>query len=150
MLTKDDFVWRENKRFLNNKSDINELGFYGNIWVRSHTYRKAGDVNGGGHYHKFDHVSLLVKGAVRVEVEGCEPKRYMAPTFIIIDKDKKHNIIALEDDTIWYCVFALRDVDGEVTDIYSGDNSPYDALDDEDYNLMKIQQLEQKTILTDK
>ena len=87
MLTNDDFDWLENKRFLNNKSDINELGFYGNIWVRSHTYRKAGDVNGGGHYHKFDHVSLLVKGAVRVEVEGCEPKRYLAPTFIIIDKE---------------------------------------------------------------
>lgn len=32
---------------------------------------------------------------------------------------------ALEDDTLYYCVFALRDVDGNVTDIYSGNNSPY-------------------------
>ena len=74
----------------------------------------------------------------------------MAPTFIIIDKDKKHKVTALEDDTIWYCVFALRDVDGDITEIYSGDNSPYTALSDDDYAHMKLQQLEQKTVLTDK
>ena len=150
MLTKDDYTWLSNKRSHNNLSDLNQLGFYGNVWVRSHTYRKAGDVNGPGHYHRFNHVSLLVKGAVRVEVEGAEPKRYMAPTFIIIDKDKKHRVTALEDDTVWYCVFALRDIDGDVTEIYSGDNSPYDAISDEEHNLIKIQQLEQKTVLTDR
>jgi hypothetical protein len=150
MLTKDDYQWLENKRSHVNWSDVNQLGFYGNVWVRSHTYRKAGDVNGDGHYHKFNHVSLLVKGAVRVEVDGCEPKRFIAPTFITIDKDKKHRVTALEDDTIWYCVFALRDVDGEVTDIYSGDNSPYNAISDEEHTYLKIQQLEQQTVLTDK
>jgi len=150
MLTKDDFNWLENKRSHYNLSDTNQLGFYGNVWVRSHIYRKAGDTNGDGHYHIFNHVSLLVKGSVRVEVEGCEPTRYMAPTFIIIDKDKKHKVTALEDDTIWYCVFALRDVDGDITEVYSGDNSPYTALSDKDYAHMKLQQLEQKTVLTDK
>jgi hypothetical protein len=29
---------------------------------------------------------------------------------------------------LWYCVFALRDENGEVTDVYSGDNSPYEGL----------------------
>lgn len=150
MLTKDDYNWLENKRSHRNLSDVNELGFYGNIWVRSHTYRKAGDRNGEGHYHRFNHVSLLVKGAVRVEVEGSEPKRYMAPTFIIIDKDKKHRVTALEDDTIWYCVYALRDINGEVTEIYSGDNTPYNAISDEEHARIKLQQLEQETVLTEK
>lgn len=150
MLTKDDYKWLENKRSHRNLSDVNELGFYGNIWVRSHTYRKAGDRNGEGHYHRFNHVSLLVKGAVRVEVEGSEPKRYMAPTFIIIDKDKKHRVTALEDDTIWYCVYALRDINGEVTEIYSGDNTPYNAISDEEHARIKLQQLEQETVLTEK
>jgi len=36
MLTKDDFNWLENKRSHYNLSDTNQLGFYGNVWVRSH------------------------------------------------------------------------------------------------------------------
>lgn len=147
-LTNSDYEWLEKKRSHLSLSDLNEMGFYGNVWVRSHTYRKAGDTNGGGHYHRFDHVTLLAKGAIRVEVEGEEPTRFLAPTFVIISKDKKHKITALEDDTVYYCVFALRDVDGEVSDIYSGDNTPYHNMSDQEYNYLKT--LEEKTVLTDK
>ena len=94
-----------------------ELGFFGNIWVRQNVLSKTGDTF-GGHKHEFDHVSLLTKGKVRVEVEGYEPKEFTAPTFIVIKKEHEHNFIALEDDTNWYCVFALRDLDGEVVEIY--------------------------------
>lgn len=151
-LTREDYAWKEKKRAELNLSDLNEMGFFGNVWVRSHTYRKAGDSNGGGHYHKFDHVTLLIKGSIRVEVEGEEPTRFMAPTFVIIKKDKKHKVTALEDDTVYYCVFALRDVDGDVTDIYSGDNSPYQAVSDEKFKIMqeeRVRDLEKKTILED-
>lgn len=110
--------------------DINQLGYFGNIWVRSHTLKKAGVTNGGGHKHHFDHVTLLAKGAVKVEVEGYPPTEFTAPTFIVIKKDYKHKFTALEDDTVYYCVFALRDIDGDVTDIYSGDNSPYGAVEE--------------------
>ena len=147
-ISKEDYDWLSIKRSHANFSDLNEMGFYGNIWVRSHTYRKAGDTNGGGHYHRFDHVTLLVSGAIRVEVEGCEPTRFVAPTFVIISKDKKHKITALEDNTVYYCVFALRDVDGEVTDIYSGNNTPYHNMTDDEYN--RIKSLETKTVLIDK
>lgn len=148
-LTKDDYEWISTKRSHRNISDLDEMGFYGNVWVRSHTYRKAGDTNNGGHYHKFDHVTLLVKGSIKVEVEGCEMKRFTAPTFVIIDKNKKHNVTALEDDTVYYCVFALRDIDGQVTEIYSGDNTPYDSVigpssDD------TINKLRKQTVLTDR
>lgn len=101
-----------------------ELGYFGNIWVRQNYLPTAGEFS-PGHFHYFDHVSLLAKGKVRVEVEGFEPKEFTAPTFIVIKKEHKHKFTALEDDTLWYCVFALRDVNGEVTDIYDGDNSPY-------------------------
>ena len=149
-LTKDDYDWLSIPRSHRNLSDLNEMGFYGNVWVRSHTYRKAGDTNGGGHYHHFNHVTLLAKGAIKVEIEGTEPKRFMAPTFIVIDKDKKHKITALEDDTVYYCVFALRDVDGDVADIYSGDNTPYHSISDKQYEINKITSLEQKTVLIDR
>jgi len=149
-LTKEDYEWLTIQRSHRGFSDLNEMGFYGNVWVRSHTYRKAGDINGGGHYHHFNHVTLLAKGSIKVEIEGCEPKRYNSPTFVIIDKDKKHKITALEDDTVYYCVFALRDVDGDVTDIYSGDNNPYHSISDERYEKIKLSALEQKTVLTDR
>ena len=101
-----------------------QLGFFGNIWVRQNILQFKGDT-GGGHQHYFDHVTLLVKGKVRVETESHEPKEFTAPTFIVIRKEKEHKIIALEDEVIYYCVFALRDLNGEVVDsIYGPDNDP--------------------------
>ena len=122
------------------ESTVNQLGYFGNIWVRGHYFAKKGDTNGGGHKHHFDHVTLLAKGSVVAEVEGYEPKEFKAPTFIVIKKEHQHMFRALEDDTIFYCVFALRDVNGNVTDIYSGDNSPYGAAsaDDIEEQLIKL------------
>ena len=93
-----------------------ELGYFGNIWVRQNLLEKAGQTNGGGHEHKFDHVSLLSQGKVKVEIEGYPAKEFTAPTFIVIRKEHKHKFTALEDNTLWYCVFALRDLDGEPID----------------------------------
>lgn len=137
------------------KAVRNELGYFGNIWVRSNHLKWRGDSNGRGHKHHFDHVSLLIKGAVKVEVEGHDPKTFKAPTFIVVKKDCNHKFTALENDTVWYCVFALRDIDGDITDIYSGDNSPYDGYDgvspeelERNEQARKLhEQLEAKTII---
>jgi hypothetical protein len=107
-----------------NLSDIDQMGYFGNIWVRSHTFAKVGDTNGGGHTHNFDHVTLLAVGSVLVEVEGYEPKEFHGPTFITIDKDHSHKFTALTDNVVYYCVFALRDLDGDVTNIVGDANSP--------------------------
>jgi quercetin dioxygenase-like cupin family protein len=70
-------------------------------------------------------MSLLVKGRVIVEIEGYEPQEYCAPTFITIKANDHHKITALEDDTMWFCVFAIRDVDGMTAeDYYSDGNNP--------------------------
>ncbi len=113
-----------------------EIGFFGNIWVRQNWLQSVGDDNGGGHTHHFDHVTLLVKGKVRVDVDGHPPKEFTAPTFIVMKKEHKHKFTALVDETLYYCVFALRDIDGNVTDFYSGDNSPYGSADSEDHTAM--------------
>lgn len=89
-----------------------ELGYFGNIWVRQNNIEKAGE-SFPGHKHKFDHVTLLVKGSIEVEVEGHSPKRFNAPTFVIIRKDYKHKVTSLTDDVLYYCVFALRNLDGD-------------------------------------
>jgi hypothetical protein len=95
---------------------IGDLGYFGNIWVRQNLLEKVGDDNYGGHTHKFDHVSLLTKGKVLVEIEGHPAKEFTAPTFIVVRKEHKHKFTALEENTVWYCIFALRDLDGEPID----------------------------------
>mgnify|MGYP003345882694 FL=1 len=106
-----------------------EVGFFGNIWVRQNVIHKAGE-SCEGHKHHFDHVSLLTKGSAEVEVEGHPPKKFTAPTFIVIRKEHEHKFTALEDETTWYCVFALRDLDGNPLEIYSEEHNPLSAAAD--------------------
>ena len=97
------------------KADTHDLvGCYANVWVRQRHFPKIGEQI-GGHMHKYDHLSLLSSGRVEVEVDGIV-KEFTAPTFIIIRKDKIHNVRALEEHTTWYCIFADRDMDGNVYD----------------------------------
>ena len=101
-----------------------DLGYFGNIWVRQNELQNAGDET-SGHYHLFDHVSLLVSGTVEVEVEGNPPRTFTAPTFIVIKKERPHKFKALTDNVTWYCVFAIRDLDGDVSDIVPETSQPY-------------------------
>lgn len=101
-----------------------ELGYIGNVWVRQNVLEKAGDES-QGHKHLFDHVTLLAKGTVDVSIEGHKPHRFAAPTFISIKKEHAHKFKAVTDDVLWYCVFAIRDIDGEVTDIVPETSLPY-------------------------
>jgi hypothetical protein len=103
---------------------IEEHGFVGNIWIRQNYLPRAGDA-AGGHLHYHDHVSLLVKGSVEVQVGELPSKTFIAPTFIVIKKNHKHKITALEDSTVFYCLYAMRDIDGNVVDIYQESNLPY-------------------------
>jgi hypothetical protein len=112
-----------------------ELGFFGNIWVRQHVLEFANEAH-AGHKHKFDHVSLLTSGKVSVQIEGYAPKEFTAPTFIVIRKEHHHQIKALVDNTVYYCVFALRDLDGEVMEIFNDQHDPESA---------GVAQLEQQT-----
>ena len=101
-----------------------ELGYFGNIWVRQNVLRKTGD-SSGSHYHLFDHISLLTHGTVSVEMDGYPTKTFTAPTFIAIKKEHSHKLIALTDDVVYYCVFAMRDENGELSDIVAPENAPY-------------------------
>lgn len=125
----DDGKDRERPQLSTTETD--ELGYFGNIWVRKHLFYKKGDKL-EGHKHYFDHVSLLVHGSVTVQIPGEEKKTFHAPTFIAIRKNTEHAIISEEDDTVWYCVFAIRNPMGEVIDdeehIISAMNDPSTKL----------------------
>jgi quercetin dioxygenase-like cupin family protein len=77
-----------------------------NLWVRMMHFKKAGDQN-EGHIHNFDHITLLSKGSVEVNVEGHKTT-FTAPHLIYIAAGKRHFLTALEDDTTASCLHALR------------------------------------------
>lgn len=118
-----------------------ELGFFGNIWVRQNVLELAGE-SFDGHEHKFDHVTLLVSGKVSVQIKDDPPKEFTAPTFIVIRKEQQHKITALEDKTIYYCVYALRNLDGEVMEIFGEQHDPESANTRSDGYWEKVKQIE--------
>lgn len=82
------------------------LGCVANLFSRMMHFRCAGDVE-RGHVHQFDHLTLLAAGALRVTVEGAVSE-FHAPHMIYIHKDKSHELVALQDNTVAYCIHALR------------------------------------------
>jgi hypothetical protein len=42
----------------------------------------------------------------------------------VIRKENQHKITALKDGAIYYCVFALRDLNGEVMQIFGDQHDP--------------------------
>ena len=118
-----------------------ELGYFGNIWVRQNVLELVGEAY-DGHEHKFDHVTLLVSGKVSVELAGSDAKEFTAPTFIVIRKEHKHKITALVDGTVYYCVFALRDLNGEVMEIFGPQHDPESAGGKDEGYWEKVKKLE--------
>jgi len=91
-----------------------------NVYSRLMIFKKVGDFE-NGHYHTYDHGTLLSKGKLLVEMFDKQnnlvaTKVYTAPTFIMIKKDNTHRLTAMEDDTIAACIHALRDVDDDLVD----------------------------------
>jgi hypothetical protein len=69
-------------------------------------FKNKGDVE-YGHSHVFDHLSLLTSGSVRVFIDEVATD-YVAPAMIVIAKSVTHVLEALEDNTVVYCIHALR------------------------------------------
>jgi hypothetical protein len=117
--------------------NLNQIGFYGNVFVRIHKLAAIGDKH-DGHQHNFDHVTLVAQGAIRVkwrrfkdndpagELVAYGTKDFHAPTFVTIDKDTLHEVTALEADTVWMCVYALPEgFSGDTSTFHSERNDPY-------------------------
>jgi quercetin dioxygenase-like cupin family protein len=93
-----------------NEPKIN-IGCVANLYSRMMYFEKAGEVE-YGHTHSFDHLTLLASGSLKVVVEGVATE-FKSPHMIYIHKDKNHELTALENNTVVYCIHALRDVKTE-------------------------------------
>ena len=66
------------------------------------------------HEHSYDHLSIIAKGSVNVEIEGVE-KMLTAPVCLNIEKNKQHRVTALTD-VVWFCIHATDEKDAETID----------------------------------
>ncbi len=91
-----------------------KLGSVANIYSRLMHFEKAGDIE-YGHTHQFDHLTLLAHGKLQVTVDD-KVTIFEAPHMIYIHKDKNHELVALEDNTVAYCIHPIRDSHGIILD----------------------------------
>jgi hypothetical protein len=90
------------------------IGVVSNLWSKQMNFLKAGSKE-QGHSHLFDHLTLLAAGSLKVTVEGVSTE-FKAPHMIYIKAGKVHELVALEDNTVAYCIHALRDDEGILLD----------------------------------
>jgi quercetin dioxygenase-like cupin family protein len=91
-----------------------KLGFVYNLFSRMMHFKNAGDIE-QGHVHQFDHLTLLATGSLRVTIDGASTD-FTAPHMIFIRKDKMHELVALEDNTVAYCIHAVENGGEDIVD----------------------------------
>lgn len=77
------------------------------------------------HGHTFPHTSFVIAGSVAVVMDDDGPRTFEAPSAFHIPAGVRHEITALEDGTVCWCVFPHRGGDGVVLDAYTGNAGAY-------------------------
>lgn len=97
---------------------------FGNIFVRTQDPMKAGDVV-EGHKHNFDHVTYVSLGSFRIERgdEFVEVRQGELP--VLIRAGVKHKLTALEDGSVYHCIYSHMNAQGEVVQRYTGWRGAY-------------------------
>jgi len=107
-----------------------KLGCVSNLYSRMMHFKNIGDTE-HTHTHSFDHLTLLAAGSVKCVVNEKETI-FKAPHMIFIKKDAEHAFTALEENTVAYCIHAMR-IGERIEDIVDpsmipdGVAIPYDA-----------------------
>jgi hypothetical protein len=86
-----------------------DLKIVDNVFVKLHHFLRVGDTH-EGHAHSFDHITLLSSGAVKMVHDKGE-NYYTAPHLIITPKGIKHQFTALQPNTVFCCIHAIREKD---------------------------------------
>lgn len=105
-------------------SPVTDLKIVDNVFVKLHHFLNTGDTH-RGHSHAFDHITLLASGSVKMVHDKGEAE-YKAPHLIVTPKGIKHQFTALEPNTVFCCIHAIRDKD-ELDGIASPDISINEA-----------------------
>lgn len=96
-----------------NQPQVN-IGTVENLFVRQMSFALAGDQE-MGHKHPYNHLTLLAKGSLTVGI-GDKETTFVAPNMIYIEADTEHMLTAVTDNTVAYCIHALREESGDIID----------------------------------
>ena len=80
------------------------------ICIKQFTLEKAGHAI-GQHAHTYDHHSMVALGSVRVWADGKLVGDFSAPSPVFIKAGTQHQIMALEDGVVFYCIHNLHGED---------------------------------------
>lgn len=100
---------------------VTKISCVSNVYIRQMVFEKAGDTE-PCHDHVFDHQTLLTSGSLKSIIDGVESV-FVAPQIIFVKAHVLHEFVALKDNTIAFCIHALRDGDG-VGDIIDPEGLP--------------------------
>lgn len=93
----------------NTNYPITDLKIVDNVFVKLHHFLNVGDTH-QGHSHSFNHITLLSSGAVKMIHDKGEVD-FKAPHLIVTPKNIKHQFMALEPNTVFCCIHAIREKD---------------------------------------
>lgn len=104
----------------------------GNVLAREMHFAKEGAVV-EGHTHNFDHVTYIVRGALRIETldaagevaQSVVKRATDGRNFVLIKANVCHRLTALEDDCMGHCIYAHRTPQGDVVQEYDGWRDAY-------------------------
>lgn len=92
-----------------------QLHYAGNVFIKEVFLEHAGDVM-EGHEHLYDHLTMIAQGVVDIFIED-QPTRIVAPRVVLIRKNVRHAMVAVEGPVMFACIHALHDGDtGELLD----------------------------------
>lgn len=107
----------------------------GNVFIRPNSLPKKGD-RIDGHKHNFDHTTIIFKGAVhviakledgtRIERDFAAPGHPSgAPSHCLIRAGVEHEITALDDGTVFWCVYSHNTPQATISQVYDGWQEAY-------------------------
>lgn len=91
----------------------------GNIFIRPVKLKAKGDQI-HGHTHNFDHTTIILQGAVRIDTNDGRSQVFTSPAHCLIKKDVRHEITALVDGVEFWCIYAHRTPQGEIVQEFTG------------------------------
>ena len=96
------------------------MNFINGLWCKQMHFLRAGALV-PGHKHLYDHMTLLAHGSLSVTVNN-KVTEFVAPQIIYIKKNVVHDLVALEADTVAYCIHIVKNA--ETGDILEGIGRP--------------------------
>ena len=89
---------------------VGELTLYAGIFCKTWSVADAGTIL-PQHSHEFPHLSLIVRGSVRVQCGDDDMGEFHAPATIKIAAHAFHTFLTLTDGVMIACIHAVGDAD---------------------------------------